>query len=628
MSQGTHQAKQSTLILGALGVVFGDIGTSPLYALKESLHAAGGLKATNDDVYGILSLIVWSLMMVVTFKYLVYIMRADNNGEGGIFALLAVIPEEMRPGRHGRLSTIALIGVIGAALLYGDGAITPAISVLSAVEGLKVASDVFTPIVLPLTVGILICLFWFQYKGTAVVGKLFGPVMVLWFGTLAVLGIYHIQHDPQIFQALWPTWALLYFQNHGWHSLHVLGSVVLAVTGGEALYADMGHFGIRPIRRAWLFCVLPALLLGYFGQGALILRNHEAIENPFFSMVPAGPAMYALVVLASFATIIASQALISGAFSLTRQAMQLGYFPRMTVKHTAHDSEGQIYIPEINYLLGIACILLVLAFRESTRLAAAYGIAVTGTMLLTSILYFFAMRYTWEWPLRKVLPIFLLFLAFDIPFLVANLLKFFDGGYVPILIAGAFTTAMVLWYRGRSYIMLHRKRRFTSFEAAMEKVTERLEIRTPGTAVFMDSGAAWLPPILVHHVERTRSLHENVILLNVTIARRPYVKVEERWQWTPMENGFHRLVMRYGFMEDPIVPNILVEAAHKNGLELDCNEITYYLGRENVMALPGGFMGEFSESIFAFLHRNATPADRHFDIPHRQVIEIGTQVNL
>ncbi|RYZ62173.1 MAG: potassium transporter Kup, partial [Proteobacteria bacterium] len=415
------------LCLGALGVVYGDIGTSPLYTLKECLLVTAERGPVQPaDVYGILSLVFWALMLVVTVKYLLFIMRADNRGEGGIFALLALVPERLRT-RGTQASWIAVLAVVGAALLYGDGAITPAISVLSAVEGLVIARPGMHEWVVPLTVAILVGLFSVQRFGTAAVGKLFGPVMVVWFATLAVLGTSHIVHHPAVLGAMLPTHAVGYFARHGWHGYLILGSVVLAVTGGEALYADLGHFGIRPIRGSWTFFVMPALLLGYFGQGALVLEHPEAMANPFFAMVPPGPWTIVLVLLSSLATVIASQALISGAFSLTRQAMQLGYFPRVTIRHTARDAEGQIFIPQINTLLMVGCIALVLTFRSSTRLAAAYGIAVTGTMAITTILYYVVARTAWSWSLAKTLPLLVVFLVVDLAFFGANAFKFADG---------------------------------------------------------------------------------------------------------------------------------------------------------------------------------------------------------
>ena len=624
----SHKASHAALTLGALGVVFGDIGTSPLYTLKECLHAAGGHNAAMADLYGVLSLIFWAVTLVVTVKYLTFILRADNKGEGGIFALLALVPEELRTARPGLISSVAVFAAMGAALLYGDGVITPAISVLGAVEGLAIANPAWSGYVVPVSCVILIALFSIQSRGTGTVGVLFGPVMLVWFLTLGVLGVYHLTFNPEILGAISPHHAVGYFARHGWPGLHILSSVVLAVTGGEALYADMGHFGVKPIRTAWLWIVFPCLMLGYFGQAAHVLRNPESAANPLFSMVPQGPATIALVILSSMAAVIASQALISGSFSLTRQAMQLGFFPRFNVKHTAHDVEGQIYIPRINYFLGIGCVVLVLLFRESTKLAAAYGIAVSGTMAITSVIFFLVARKTWKWGMGKSLAVLAGFLALDLPFLAANLGKFTDGGYVPILIGGVILAIMVIWNRGRS-LMGHRARvRFASWDAAEARVNKRLAARVPGTAVFMNSNADMLPWPLVRHVERSRALQETVVLLTVKITGEPTVPEADRFTWEQLPNGFHRIVMRFGFMEELHILPVLerVVAAHK--IPFAEEEVTYYLGRENLIASAKGQMGVVTESVFAFLHRNAVAADRFFGLPPRQVVELGTQMDL
>ena len=624
----SHKASHAALTLGALGVVFGDIGTSPLYTLKECLHAAGGHNAAMADLYGVLSLIFWAVTLVVTVKYLTFILRADNKGEGGIFALLALVPEELRTARPGLISSVAVFAAMGAALLYGDGVITPAISVLGAVEGLAIANPAWSGYVVPVSCVILIALFSIQSRGTGTVGVLFGPVMLVWFLTLGVLGVYHLTFNPEILGAISPHHAVGYFARHGWPGLHILSSVVLAVTGGEALYADMGHFGVKPIRTAWLWIVFPCLMLGYFGQAAHVLRNPESAANPLFSMVPQGPATIALVILSSMAAVIASQALISGSFSLTRQAMQLGFFPRFNVKHTAHDVEGQIYIPRINYFLGIGCVVLVLLFRESTKLAAAYGIAVSGTMAITSVIFFLVARKTWKWGMGKSLAVLAGFLALDLPFLAANLGKFTDGGYVPILIGGVILGIMVIWNRGRS-LMGHRARvRFASWDAAEARVNKRLAARVPGTAVFMNSNADMLPWPLVRHVERSRALQETVVLLTVKITGEPTVPEADRFTWEQLPNGFHRIVMRFGFMEELHILPVLerVVAAHK--IPFAEEEVTYYLGRENLIASAKGQMGVVTESVFAFLHRNAVAADRFFGLPPRQVVELGTQMDL
>ncbi len=619
----------AALALCALGVVFGDIGTSPLYTLKECLHAAGGEKTSVEDLYGILSLMFWALVMVVTVKYLIFIMRADHNGEGGIFALLAIVPERFRAAPHsGKFTAMALLAVIGASLLYGDGVITPAISVLSAVEGLAVASRRLEPIVVPLTCVILICLFAIQRRGTGDVGKLFGPIMVVWFATMAALGLYQIVQRPEILTALSPHHGALFFYRRGIHSLLILGSVVLAVTGGEALYADMGHFGIRPIRLAWTFFVLPSLVLGYLGQGALLLRDRSGIENPFFAQVPNGIATYLLVALSSAATVIASQALISGAFSLTRQAMLLGYLPRVTIKHTAYHTEGQIYIPEVNSMLAVGCIMLVLTFRESVKLAAAYGIAVTGTMAITSVLYYIVARHTWGWSRLKAGSILGLFLLFDIPFLVANMFKFLDGGYVPMLIGASLIAGMLIWSRGRTALMERYFTRFPTMEAARPLLNRWLCSRVPGSAVFLAPTAEHVPPVLMHLVERSRSLHQTVVVLTVMERPIPEVPPESRYQLTELGEGFYKLVVWFGYMEEPLLLPVLHEIATAEGIPLDVNKATYYVGHETIVASEVGSISRIPETIFSYLNRNAVHEDRRYGMPLAQVVEIGTQIDL
>ncbi len=622
------KASLAALSLGTLGVVFGDIGTSPLYTLKECLQSAGGTHPSRSDLYGVLSLIFWALVLVVSVKYLAFIMKADNKGEGGIFALLALVPESLRTAKPGHVSVVALIAIMGAALLYGDGVITPAISVLSATEGLAIAFPESAPIVVPLSCVILIALFAIQSQGTGTVGKLFGPIMVVWFLTIGTLGAYHLSFNPEILAALSPYYAWDYFAHHGWPGFHILASVVLAVTGGEALYADMGHFGIKPIRLAWLTLVLPALVLCYFGQGAHVLRDPRAIASPFFSLVPAGPATLALVILSSLAAVIASQALISGAFSLTRSAMQLGFFPRVRVLHTAHEVEGQIYIPVINFCIGLGSVLLVLFFRESSRLAAAYGIAVAGTMLLTSVLFFLVVRQTWAWPTSKAVAVLVLFLSFDIPFFAANLGKFTDGGYIPVLLGAIVLTIMVIWNRGRTLLWFRNTRRFRSADAAQACVDSNLAARVPGTAVFLSSGSEGLPLPLIRHVERSHSLHETVILLTIRTAGQPTVSEADRYSTRKLDKGFYRVTVAFGFMEDPEVLPILRVAVAEANIPFPEDQVTYYLGRDNLIASSKGHMGAFAESIFSFLQKNAVAADRFFGLPPRQVVELGTQLDL
>jgi KUP system potassium uptake protein len=620
--------------VGALGVVFGDIGTSPLYTLRECLHVGGASSGLDQTVlFGVLSLIFWALTLVVTIKYLTFVMRADNHGEGGIFALLAILPKGLQDRSRQRphdphLTWATLLVVVGAALLYGDGAITPAISVLSAMEGLSIVNPGFTHLVVPLTCVILLGLFWLQKHGTGTVGKLFGPIMLLWFSSIGILGAYQIVQRPAVLVALSPLYAARYLIDHGGHGMLVLGSVVLAVTGGEALYADMGHFGRRPIQLVWLGFAMPALVLCYFGQGALLLREPSALANPFFALVPSGSLTMALVVLSSFATVIASQALISGAFSLTRQAMQLGYFPRVTVRHTASQMEGQVYIPQINWILAFACILLVLGFERSEHLAAAYGIAVTGTMAITSVVYYAVVRRVWGWSHWRAVPLLVLFLSFDLPFFAANAVKLVHGGWVPVLIGALFVVVMLIWNRGRRLIVEQYAERFPSLDDALPQLNARLWTRVPGTAVFMASSIHHAPPILMHFVERTHILAQTVVLLTVQTDNTPTVPDDCRYELSELHPGTFRLVVRYGFMEHPNIPEVMQRIASEMELTIDLSDVTYYLGRESLLATKAGRMGAFSESLFAFLLRNAVAADRHFAIPPRQVMEIGVQIDL
>jgi KUP system potassium uptake protein len=623
-----HKAPLAALTVGALGVVFGDIGTSPLYTLRECLRGTGTGAPLPEDIYGLLSLIFWSLTMVVSVKYLTFIMRADNHGEGGIFALLAVVPERLRMKSTHKISGIALIVVVGAALLYGDGAITPAISVLSAIEGLRVVTPSLAPAVIPITCIILLVLFTVQKRGTGAVGKLFGPIMLAWFLTIGGLGAYQVALEPGILTSLSPHHAVRYFAAHGVPGFLVLGSVVLAVTGGEALYADMGHFGARPIRVAWFALAMPALVLCYFGQGALILRDPAAVETPFFSMVPAGAATLALVGLSSVATVIASQALISGAFSLTRQAMQLGYFPRVTIKHTAAHTEGQIYIPQINWILAVGCLLLVVGFQKSDRLASAYGIAVTGTMALTSLVYYVVMRHTWKWPKVACLAVLALFLFFDLPFFAANTVKILDGGWVPVAIGVGFIAAMLIWSKGRTLIVEEYLRRSAPMEEALPHLLARVVARLPGTGIFMSSSTTHAPPVLVHMIERERALHEKVVLLTVLTETVPEVPGERRLQVRSLGDGIYQVIASYGFMQEPNVPKVVGDAAPLLELSIDPEQTTYYLGRESVHGGQKGAMGVFAESLFSYLQRNAVTADQHFHIPPRHAIEIGIQLDL
>jgi KUP system potassium uptake protein len=625
-----HGGSARALALAALGVVFGDIGTSPLYALKECVNPPHGVAASAANVLGVLSLIFWALMLVVTVKYLTFIMRADNEGEGGILALLALAPEKMRGTRSATLGWVPALVIFGAALLYGDGIITPAISVLSAVEGLEVATTALKPAVLPVTCAILVALFMAQKRGTAGIGKVFGPIMVVWFLVLGLLGIYYIVKNPSVLHALSPAHGVRFFQENRGHGFAILGSVVLAITGGEALYADMGHFGRTPIKLAWYAVVLPGLVLNYFGQGANLLLDPGAAASPFFSLVPKGGATYALVALATAATVIASQALISGAYSLTRQAVQLGYLPRVRVKHTSSETEGQIFVPEINWMLAAGCIGLVLAFQQSGRLAAAYGIAVTGTMGITSVAFYVVARRTWGWPLAKAVPLLVLFLALDLAFFGANLLKFFDGGYVPILIGVALFVMMATWKRGRALLADSFRRLMTPLSDFLARLgaRDRIPARVPGTAVFLTSSPVDAPPVLTHHVRHNKALHENVVLLTVSSERVPRVVPAKRVDVTPLEAGFYRVILRSGFMQDTDVPALLRQAASGGALPVDLSDVTYYLGRETLLATEKGRMGQFAEALFGFMMRNATRPTAYFNLPPERVVELGIQLDL
>jgi len=621
--------KIGALTLGAIGVVYGDIGTSPLYALKECLSPHHGLGPSRDNVLGLLSLMTWSLIMVVSVKYLAFIMRAENRGQGGILALLALLPERMRIGKVGRVTLVTALVVFGAGLLYGDGIITPAISVLSAVEGLGVATHELDDVVVPITCVILFGLFAIQSRGTERVGVLFGPVMVVWFAVLSGLGIYHIAANPSVLVALSPHYAVGFLATHGFLGFAVLGSVVLCVTGGEALYADMGHFGPRPIRIAWLSVVMPALVLAYFGQGANVLLHPIASENPFYAMVPEGPMTYALVGLSTMATVIASQALITGAYSLTHQAVQLGIFPRVTVRHTSDHSEGQIYLPEVNWTLCVLCLLLVLGFKSSSGLAAAYGIAVCGTMAITSIAFALVARERWQWPVWKWAPLLALFLVFDLGFLGANLLKFTHGGYVPVLIALVITTAMVIWIIGRSNLGEYYAKRSPSWEVFKKQLADRAVMRPAAVGIFMASDARGVPPMMVHQAERIRAMPATVMLVTVRFDHVPWIAPAERLaEVTNLGDGFYRVIARYGFMQQPKVPRIVIAAGKRIGLTLQPSELTYYLGRESFVASRGGKMGPVTESLFSLLTRNAMPATAYFRLPPSQVVELGIQIDL
>ena len=611
------------LILAALGVVYGDIGTSPLYALRECFTGPHAIDVSRANVLGVLSLIAWSLVIVVSVKYLLFVMRADNAGEGGILALVALV--RARAGRAGRVGLIAF-GLFGAALLYGDGMITPAISVLSAVEGLSIATHRFEPYVVPITVVILIVLFVVQSRGTSGIGTIFGPIMIGWFVMLALLGFPAIARNPIVLTALSPSYGMRFFATHGPAAVLTLGAVVLVITGAEALYADMGHFGRRPIRIAWFTFVLPSLLVNYFGQGALLLTDAEARVNPFYHLAPSW-ALYPLVVVSTIATVIASQAIISGAFSLTQQAVQLGYAPRFDIRHTSAQEKGQVYVPEINWLLMLATLGLVFGFKSSTNLASAYGMAVTATMVITTILAYVVTRELWRWGFWRAGLITGAFLVIDLAFFSANLLKIEHGGWFPLLVAGAVYLVMSTWNEGRKLVLRRLDAEEVPLSSFFEKLAAHPPIRVPGTAVFMTARPEGAPPILVHHLKHNKALHAQVVLLTVTTLDTPTRGDAAAIEVQPLPHGFYRVIARYGFMDTPDVPASLVEA-HRNGLEWRDEDMTYYLAHLTLFANDRIGMSVWRDKLFIFLSRNARRATNFFRLPPDRVIEIGIQLEL
>ena len=621
--EGPSRARLTTLSLAALGVVYGDIGTSPLYAFRQALLS---IEPGVDAVLGILSLIFWSLTIVVSLKYLTLLMKADNRGEGGILALLALLNPWRKPRTVKKAALIAL-GVFGAALLYGDGMITPAISVLSAVEGLETTAHGIDPYIIPITVVILALLFMFQSKGTERVGKLFGPITLVWFLVLALLGIVQIWHYPGVLKALNPFYAIWLFVDEGPTAFIILGAVFLAVTGSEALYADMGHFGKAPIRYAWFTCALPCLVVNYFGQGALVLGDPAAAVHPFYHLAPDW-ARYPLIALATAATVIASQAVISGAFSLTRQAVRLGQWPRVRIIQTSSEETGQVFVPVVNITLAVATIALVLNFRSSSNLAAAYGLAVSTTMVITTVLAFFVMKERWKWPFYLSVPLAAALLAVDLTFFGANALKFVEGGWVPLLIGGFIFTLMATWYRGRQLLMRRLRQNIEPFNKFFTELKANPPIRIPGTAVFLTGDLGGTPPMLPHHLEHNQVLRERVILLTVQTEDVPRVAAAERLRVEEMEQGFWRIFVHYGFMQMPNVP-VALRFCEEFGLKVDVDHLTYYLGRESLIPteqVPG--MQLWREKIFAFMARNALGATAFYKLPPERVVELGIQVEI
>jgi KUP system potassium uptake protein len=618
------------LTLTALGVVFGDIGTSPLYAMRECFFGTHAVSVTHQNVLGVLSLIIYALLVVISIKYVALVMRADNEGEGGILALTALVP-----GRNGAGATSARLaigrpvliamGIFGTALLYGDGMITPAISVLGAIEGLEVIAPLLRPYVVPVTVAIIVVLFIIQKYGTNRVGGLFGPIVVVWFITIGALGLVWVVRAPAVLAAFDPRYAVSFFRHNGFPGFAVLGAVFLVVTGGEALYADMGHFGKRPIRLAWFILVLPALVLNYLGQGALLLRDPRA-AHPFFLMAPAW-ALIPLVVLATAAAVIASQALISGAFSITRQAMQLGLAPRLDVEHTSATEMGQIYVPQVNWALMVATVCIVIGFGSSGSLAAAYGIAVTLTMMITALLLYVVMTDRWRWSRSVALPLMAVFLAVDLAFFGANVLKIQQGGWLTLAVAVGLFTLMTTWKTGRRLVAERLAERAFPLEAFLDAVVQHPPVRVPGTAVFMTAQARGTPPALAHNLRYNKVLHQHVIVLTVATAQTPQVPPDKRLTVQSLGHGLFHVRVQYGFMEDPNVPDALRQASDQ-GVELDADDVTYFLGRETIIVTRRQGMAVWREKLFVLMARNAVRATAFFRLPPERVVELGVQVEM
>ena len=625
-SPDSEKSRLGGLALAALGVVYGDIGTSPLYALKEVFGSPHHpVPITPENVLGILSLVFWALMAVVSGKYVSFITRADNLGEGGIMALMALALRQQKPGSIGR-NVIVILGLFGAALFYGDGVITPAISVLSAVEGLGIVTPALERFVIPLALVVLVALFVIQRHGTASVGRLFGPVMMLWFATLAVLGLANIVAAPGVLRALNPGWAMQFFVANPGLGFLSLGAVVLVLTGGEALYADMGHFGRRPIQIAWFGMVLPALLINYFGQGALLLTNPASVANPFYLLAPAW-ALYPLVILATMATVIASQAVISGAFSLTLQAMQLGYLPRFQVRHTSESEMGQIYLPAINWLLLAAVIALVLGFKSSSNIAAAYGIAVTGTMLITNLLVFVVARELWGWKLVPTLLCITPFVVIDFAFFSANSIKILAGGWFPLAFGLGVFVLMATWKRGRE--LLHAKLGQDAIDLAPFIASLALggATRVPGTAVFMTGRPQGVPRAMLHSLKHYKVLHERMVIVTIRIFDVPHVPEIDRVEVADLGESFWQVTVQYGFKDEPDLPAALSLCAHF-GLEFEMMDTSFFLGRETLIPRRSREMAYWRVLLFALMFRNASSLTAFFKIPSNRVVELGSQVIL
>ncbi len=625
---GQGQVGLAGLVVGAIGVVFGDIGTSPLYTIKEAFIPHYGLDATDPaEVLGLLSLIFWALMVMVTLKYVAIIMRADNEGEGGIMALMTLAQRTLPKGGRGAYA-VGILGIFGASLFFGDSVITPPVSVLGALEGIEVAAPQMHDWIVPLAVVIMLVLFSTQRFGTEKVGRVFGPITLVWFVSIAALGVFNIRHNPEVMQALNPWWGVKFFMAHGWHGIFILGAVVLAVTGGEALYADMGHFGAKPIRYAWYFLVLPALMLNYLGQGALVLENPDAVKNPFYVGVPDW-AQWPMIALATMAAIIASQAVITGAFSVSRQAMQLGYIPRMLVRHTSQDTIGQIYVPGINWLMMVTVIALVLAFQSSTNLASAYGVSVSGTMLIDTLLLALLAKSTWTRARWWVLPVCAVVLVVDLGFLIANGAKFFHGAWFPIALGLLVFTVLRTWRRGRELLTAEVRKEGIQLDTFLPGLMLAPPVRVPGTAVFLTASPDVVPHALLHNLKHNKVLHERNVFLTVETLGVPYAPGEKRMKIAPIAgDDFYRVIIRYGFMETPDVPVALMRSCDQCDLVFNPMDTTYFVSRESIVASRHRGMPIWRDKLFAFMHRNAAPATTFFRIPGNRLVELGAQVEI
>ncbi|MFT4197404.1 MAG: potassium transporter Kup [Pseudoxanthomonas sp.] len=623
---GHGQQPFSGLVLAAIGVVFGDIGTSPLYTLKEAFSPHFGLVGNHDTIFGVLSLVFWALVLVVSLKYVSIIMRADNDGEGGIMALMTLAQRTLSKGSRSAY-VIGILGIFGASLFFGDGVITPAISVLGAVEGLEVAAPGLHRFIVPITVVILVGVFVAQRFGTARVGKVFGPVTTLWFLSIGAIGVWNILDAPRVLQAFNPWWGLRFFLEHGWHSILILGVVVLAVTGGEALYADMGHFGARPIRYGWYILVLPCLMLNYLGQGAMVLERPAAVINPFFEAVPRW-GLYPMIVLATLAAIIASQAVITGAFSVARQAMQLGYIPRMTIKHTSHDTIGQIYVPGVNWTLAVAVLVVVLAFGSSTRLAAAYGISVSATMLIDTLLLALVARALWPRWRKWVLPLCVVFFVIDVGFVIANGAKFFDGAWFPLALGLLVFILLRTWRRGRELLAAEIRKDGIGLDSFLPGLMLAPPVRVPGTAVFLTAQTGMVPHALLHNLKHNKVLHERNVFLTVETLPLPYAPADKRLKIDSIGDEFYRVIVKFGFMETPDVPLALMRSCDRGGPYFDPMDTTFFASRETIVPSAHRGMPIWRDKLFAAMHRNAAPATGFFHIPGNRLVELGAQVEI